>query len=245
MKGILNFLARAKLIELSDSERLEAAEAEQAAASAPSPAAGPADLYHAPEEVPGVSAPPPGAAATGAPAEQLAGGLEGIALSDIYAAAGVPASPYPAEKLLRLLDGLRAMDAGTRHAAVLAMDAADDNWQITDCVRDAQFKISALDAYQRQLTGQLQNSEQQAAEATGQIRLALDNSTVAIRKQIAELEQLLEREVARAAQEATRVEAGLRAARESATRETRRTDAEIERLREIPNNFKAPDAAAQ
>ena len=85
----------------------------------------------------------------------------------------------------------------------------------------------------------------QAAEATGQIRLALDNSTVAIRKQIAELEQLLEREVARAAQETTRVEAGLRAARESATRETRRMDAEIERLREIPNNFKAPDAAAQ
>jgi hypothetical protein len=77
--------------------------------------------------------------------------LEGIALADIFAAAGVPDSPYPAEKLLRLLDGLRAMDAGTRKAAVLAMDAADDNWQIGDCIADADRKISALDAYKQQL----------------------------------------------------------------------------------------------
>jgi prefoldin subunit 5 len=48
----------------------------------------------------------------------------------------------------------------------------------------------------------------------------LDEATAAIRKQIAELEQLLEREVTRAAQEATSVEAGLRAARESAARES-------------------------
>ncbi|RDE52115.1 MAG: hypothetical protein DVS81_02470 [Candidatus Accumulibacter meliphilus] len=244
MKGILNFLARANLIELSDDERLAAAEAEQAAAGTQAYAAAPADAADAPAEIGGAS-PPPEVAAVGAPAEQVAGKQEGILLPDIYAAAAVPASPYPAEKLLRLLDGLRAMDAGTRHAAVLAMDAADDNWQIVDCVSDAQFKISALDAYKRQLTGQLQNGEQQAAEVIDQIKLSLDKSSVAIRQQIAELEQLLEREVTRAAQETTRVEAGLRAARESSTRETRRMDAEIERLREIPNNFKAPDSAAQ
>ena len=244
MKGILNFLARANLIELSDDERLAAAEAEQAAAGTQAYAAAPADAADAPAEIGGAS-PPPEVAAVGAPAEQVAGKQEGILLPDIYAAAAVPASPYPAEKLLRLLDGLRAMDAGTRHAAVLAMDAADDNWQIVDCVRDAQFKISALGAYKEQLTGQLQNGEQQAAEVIDQIKLSLDKSSVAIRQQIAELEQLLEREVTRAAQETTRVEAGLRAARESSTRETRRMDAEIERLREIPNNFKAPDSAAQ
>ena len=67
-------------------------------------------------------------------------------------------------------------------------------------------------------------------------------STAAIRQQIAELEQLLERAVTRAAQETTSVEAGLRAARESAAREARRLDTEIERLREIPNNFTAPGA---
>ncbi|MER2515029.1 methyl-accepting chemotaxis protein [Candidatus Accumulibacter phosphatis] len=242
MKGILNFLARANLIELSDDERLAAAEAEQAAADTQSYAAEPASAADMPVETGDAS--PPELATVGAPAEQLAGRQEGIPLPDIYAAAAVPASPYAAEKLLRLLDGLRAMDAGTRHAAVLAMDAADDNWQIVDCVRDAQFKISALGAYKEQLTGQLQNGEQQAAEVIDQIKLSLDKSSVAIRQQITELEQLLEREVTRAAQETTRVEAGLRAARESSTRETRRMDAEIERLREIPNNFKAPDSAA-
>ncbi|MEF8721130.1 MAG: methyl-accepting chemotaxis protein [Candidatus Accumulibacter delftensis] len=242
MKGILNFLARANLIELSDDERLAAAEAEQAAADTQSYAAEPASAADTPVETGDAS--PPELATVGAPAEQLAGRQEGIPLPDIYAAAAVPASPYAAEKLLRLLDGLRAMDAGTRHAAVLAMDAADDNWQIVDCVRDAQFKISALGAYKEQLTGQLQNGEQQAAEVIDQIKLSLDKSSVAIRQQITELEQLLEREVTRAAQETTRVEAGLRAARESSTRETRRMDAEIERLREIPNNFKAPDSAA-
>lgn len=239
MKGILNLLAKAKLIELSEDEQL-------AAAGDPSPAA----LTAASEssaDVPGLAphreagidamvAPP----ARGADASQ---DLEGQAFADIFASAGVPASPYPAEKLLRLLDGLRAMDAGTRKAAVLAMDAADDNWQISDCVGDADLKIAALEEYKRQSIAQMEERERQSAELLNQIKAALDEATAAIRKQISELEQLREREVTRAAQETTGVEAGLRAARESAARETRRVDAEIERLREIPTTFKAPGAA--
>ena len=237
MKGILNFLARAKLVELSEDERLAATEAETHTAGASAIAGADAAPGRMQEESVDVSPVAPRAVAT-APSDPLAGEAEGIALADIFAAAGVPDSPYPAEKLLRLLDGLRAMDAGTRKAAVLAMDAADDNWQIGDCIADADRKISALDAYKQQLNAQLQDREQQSAEVVNQIKLALDNSTAAIRKQIAELEQLLEREVTRAAQEATSVEAGLRAARESTAREARRMDAEIERLREIPTSFK-------
>jgi SMC interacting uncharacterized protein involved in chromosome segregation len=169
--------------------------------------------------------------------------LDGATFSDLFASAGVPASPYPAEKLLRLLDGLRAMDAGTRKSAVLAMDAADDNWQIDDCVRDADLKIAALEEHKRRLAEQMQERERQSGELVSQIRVVLDEASAAIRKQIAELEQLLEREVTRAAQETTSVEAGLRAAREATAREARRMDAEIERLREIPNTFKAPGAA--
>lgn len=237
MKGILNFLARAKLVELSEDERLAATEAETHTAGASAVAEADAAPSRMPQESVDVSPVAPRAVAA-TPSDPLAGEAEGIALADIFAAAGVPDSPYPAEKLLRLLDGLRAMDAGTRKAAVLAMDAADDNWQIGDCIADADRKISALDAYKQQLNAQLQDREQQSAEVVNQIKLALDNSTAAIRKQIAELEQLLEREVTRAAQEATSVEAGLRAARESTAREARRMDAEIERLREIPTSFK-------
>ena len=237
MKGILNFLARAKLVELSEDERLAATEAETHTAGASAIAGADAAPGRMPEESVDVSPVAPRAVAT-APSDPLAGDAEGIALADIFAAAGVPDSPYPAEKLLRLLDGLRAMDAGTRKAAVLAMDAADDNWQIGDCIADADRKISALDAYKQQLNAQLQDREQRSAEVVNQIKLALDKSTAAIRTQIAELEQLLEREVTRAAQETTSVEAGLRAARESTAREARRMDAEIQRLREIPTSFK-------
>lgn len=237
MKGILNFLARAKLVELSEDERLAATEAETHTAGASAIAGADAAPGRMPEESVDVSPVAPRAVAT-APSDPLAGEAEGIALADIFAAAGVPDSPYPAEKLLRLLDGLRAMDAGTRKAAVLAMDAADDNWQIGDCIADADRKISALDAYKQQLNAQLQDREQRSAEVVNQIKLALDKSTAAIRTQIAELEQLLEREVTRAAQETTSVEAGLRAARESTAREARRMDAEIQRLREIPTSFK-------
>jgi hypothetical protein len=244
MKGILNLLARAKLIELSEDEQL-AASAELPAAVLNAPAAAPAETPD-----PRTNAVGSAAAAAAAPfppdlpsLADACADLEGATFNDLFASAGVPASPYPAEKLLRLLDGLRAMDAGTRKAAVLAMDAADDNWQIDDCVRDADLKIAALEAHQRRLAAQLQERERQSGELVSQIRVVLDEASAAIRQQIAELEQLLEREVTRAAQETTSVEAGLRAARESAAREARRMAAEIERLREIPNTFKAPGAA--
>ncbi|MBL8408766.1 MAG: methyl-accepting chemotaxis protein [Candidatus Accumulibacter sp.] len=248
MKGFLNLLAKAKLIELSEDER-------QAASAEPLqgiPMAGTEALAEAPEpplhaQASGEPAAAPAASALPSLAEacpDLDGdALEGHAFEDIFAAAGVPVSPYPAEKLLRLLDGLRAMDAGTRKMAVLAMDVADDNWQISDCLSDADLKIAALEDHKRQLAAQLQDRERQSTELVHQIRQVLDEGTAAIRKQIAELEQLLEREVTRAAQETTSVEAGLRAARESAARETRRVDAEIDRLREIPTTFKAPGAA--
>jgi len=250
MKGFLNLLAKAKLIELTDEERALAEASPTAACAglpatagevqAPSPAL--AGSYPTASDDP-LSLPPltpHGAdAAPAAAVGEAADDFEGVPLAEIFSAAGVADSPYPAEKLLRLLAGLRAMDAATRKAAVLAMDAADDNWQIGDSVNDAEQKIAALEAYKRQLADQMAKREQQTAELVSQIKLALDQSTAAIRQQISELEQLLQREVTRTAQETTSVEAGLRQARESAARETRRLDAEIERLREIPTTFKA------
>ena len=241
MKGILNFLARAKLVELSEEERFEATTTgERSTDAAATPPAEPTSPRAATE----TGAAPASTPVGGIDADPFAAEGEAVVLADIFAATGVPASPYPAEKLLRLLDGLRAMDAATRKAAVLAMDAADDNWQISDCLADAEAKIAALAAYKEQIARHLQEREQQSAETIEQIRLALDNASAAIRQQIGELERSLERSVTRAAQETTSVEAELRAARESAARENRRMDSEIERLREIPNTFKTPDGAA-
>lgn len=238
MKGILSLLARAKLIELSEDEQLAASE-ERPAAVPDAPAAPPAEVVETRRHAAGTAAAAPDLPSLA----DACADLDGATFSDLFASAGVPASPYPAEKLLRLLDGLRAMDAGTRKSAVLAMDAADDNWQIDDCVRDADLKIAALEEHKRRLAAQLQERERQSGELVNQIKVVLDEASAAIRQQISELEQLLEREVTRADQETTSVEAGLRAAREATAREARRMDAEIERLREIPNTFKAPGAA--
>lgn len=221
MKGFMNLLARARLVELSDEERL-AAEAAAPIDSAPAPSAPP------PPELP--------------PSDcEIA---EERGFDAIFSAAGVAPVPFPAEKLLRLLDGLRAMDVVTRKTAVLAMDAADDNWHVADCVVDAQRKIAALDGYKRHLAAQVQGSERQTETQIADIKTTLENATTSIRTQIAELEQLLEREVTKAAQATTGLDAGLRATREAAAREARRMDGEIERLREILAQFATPDGAA-
>lgn len=223
MKGFLNLLARANLVELSDEEK--------AAAGIDIPdIVAPAEAFEPPVE----PEPPP--------LQNLPPSASGLEeerpVAEIYAAAGMSPSPFPAEKLLRLLDGLRTMDATTRKAAVLAMDAADDNWQISDCIADAERKIAALNAYKQHLAGQLRGTEQQSVEHIGAIKSDLENSSTEIRKQISELEQLLEREITKTAQETTNLESGVRAAREMVGRETRRIDSEIERLREIPTQFK-------
>lgn len=231
MNGLMNFLVRAKLVELSEDER-------QA----------PADSALAPQasvEMPPEPEPPPLPPPVPLTDLDIA---EGKAFDEIFAAAAIPPSAFPAEKLLRLLDGLRAMDGTTRKTAVLAMDAADDSWQIVDSVADAQRKIAALASYKQVLAAQLQGSEQVAAAKSGDIRADLESATAAIRQQIAELEQLLERKITQSAQETTNIEANLRATREAVAREVRRMDGEIERLREIPSQFSAADptqAAAQ
>lgn len=227
MKGILNFLARANLVDLSEDERQEVDTGSLPdaldAAAAPS-------LPESVPEVPVLSA-----------AEcDIVGDKP---FDELYREAGVAEAPFPAEKLLRLLDGLRAMDAETRKAAVLAMDAADDNWQIDDCVRDAAAKMTVIENYKQHLTAQVVAGDQHASSQVKDVEAGLATSTEAIRQQISELEQLLQREIAGAAQRTASLEAAQRAAREASARETRRMDGEIERLREITASFAVASTA--
>lgn len=220
MKGLMEFLAKAKLVDLSEDERTLSPSAREAITDSPEGAAA---------EVPV------------APLPVLEGGIdEAVVLEDIFALAAVSPSPFPAEKLLRLLDGLRAMDAATRKTAVLAMDAAEDSWQISDPLLDAQRKIAALEAYKKSLAAQVAATEEQVSARIVEGKASLERAIAEIRAQISELEQLLEREVARAAQETTNLEGGLRATREAAARELRRMDKEIERFAEIPASFSQP-----
>lgn len=217
MKGLIGLLAKAKLVVLSEEERARIE---------------PEDVAIVAEPVAQAPSPPP------EPLPPEASEIvEGKAFAAIFADNNVPESPFPAERLLRLLDGLRAMDASTRKLAVLAMDAADDNWQIADPVIDAQRKIAALESTKQHLQAQVSSSEQHTAAQVAELKAMQERNAAAIRKQIAELEQLLERDVTSSAQQITILEGALRATREAAAREAHRMDLEIERLREIPSHF--------
>jgi hypothetical protein len=228
MKGIWGLMEKAGLVQLSEVEK-----GTDSVAPEVQPAEIQLDL--------GAETPPPEVSAmiSDAPPGLV---VEETTLEHIFELAGVPPNPFPAERLLRLLDGLRAMDSGTRKMAVQAMDAADDAWSIEDPLADAQRKIAALDAYKRSLTAQLGQAEASTAQGIEDIKASLERATDEIRAQMAQLEQLLQREMTKAAEETARLEATLRATREAAAREALRMDKEIERLGEIPATFGQPGA---
>ncbi len=228
MKGIWGLMEKAGLVELSEVEK---------GADSVVPDVQPTEI----QLDLGTESPPPEVAAmiSDAPPGQV---VEETTLEHIFELAAIPPTPFPAERLLRLLDGLRAMDSGTRKMAVQAMDAADDAWTIEDPLADAQRKIAALDAYKRSLTAQLGQAEASTAQGIEDIKASLERATAEIREQMAQLEQLLQREMTKAAEETARLEASLRATREAAAREALRMDKEIERLGEIPATFGQPGA---
>ena len=163
--------------------------------------------------------------------------IEKRAFDDIYAAAGVPSAPYEAEKLLRVLDGLRAMDTAMRKAAVMAMDAADEDWTLEDPLLDAQRKGVVLTT-ERTSVQAVAVAAQQKAEAD---LLAQDEykteAAATIREQIAELEGLLETELQKVAEEKASIMRKLEETKTGCQSEIARYDAEIERLGALTLTF--------
>jgi len=166
--------------------------------------------------------------------------LEGRPFADIYTKAQVPPSPYSAEKLLKLIEGLRTLDTGTRKAAVLAMDAADEDWAVDDAVRDAEHKIRALEQAGAALIDVVKRAEAQAKVDVETQDRYQHEATSSIRKQIADLEALLAREIEKVAEERAGIQARLQRTKESCGRETTRFREEMARLQEIPGSFGAP-----
>lgn len=164
-------------------------------------------------------------------------------LDDIYASARIGPSPFPAEKLLKILEGLAALEPAARRAAVTALDAADDAWTIDDALLDAERKIKALDDARKQVEGQARAALEEARAAVEAREHKQTEAVARIRQQIADFEGLLEREVARATEEKAALHDGARAAKDACTRECTRLDAEAHRLRRLAEVF-APAASA-
>jgi hypothetical protein len=218
----LKALQKARLIELEEGSSDAAADADLIAATAGSP---PASEPPVPTET--------------LPPEQC-DIEEQRSFETIYNALEVPGSPFPAEKMLRLLDGLKAMDLNTRTTAVRAMDAADDAWTVEDAVLDAQRKVRALQDAKARLAQQAESAQAHATEQMRQREEKHQQSVGAVRQQIADLEKLLEREVEKAAADKNEITGKARSAQEACARETRRLDTELARLQEILDTFAAP-----
>jgi hypothetical protein len=197
MKGMFDLLERAGLVRrVEDTDSPPAIEAPAAEPSA-------AALSPAPES---------GAAVT-------IEDTTGMSLDQVYAAAAVPPCAYPAERLLRLIDGLKAMDEATRRQAIRAIDAADDSWSIADPMRDAAAKVAALERHAASIRAGIARAEQETQARQGELKQRQETSVAEIRRQIADLEGLLAREIARGAQEQAALEAALQSQREGAGRE--------------------------
>lgn len=170
--------------------------------------------------------------------------VENRPFEEIYEEARIPPSPYPAEKLIKVLDGLRAMQPEMRRTAVLAIDSADDTWAVEDAVLDALRKSKALEAAKQ---GLLQSAQDAALRAQADLdaREKQQQDTIAhIRGQIADLEAMLAREVEGAARDKAEIQAGKRGTEEACLRERMRLDAQIGVLQEIPRTFGNDDAPA-
>lgn len=233
MGKLLNTLAKIGLVELNDNERPALGEDEPPLeAAAHDPLLQEQTLAEAPETEPlGRNRAP----ASSQDSDQA--GIEGRSFEEIYRHAQIPASSYPAEKLLKLLDGLRTLDPATRKAAVMAMDAADEEWRIEDAVSDAQHKIEALQEAGAALVGVVAQAESKTrADLDAQERYQQEASA-SLRRQITELEALLEQEFNKIADEKALIQARLQQTREACARETHRYTHEITRLKEILDSF--------
>ncbi|CAN5315521.1 hypothetical protein BH10PSE16_BH10PSE16_09440 [soil metagenome] len=219
MKGILSFLEKAGLVKTD------------APAAQPVPSVD----ESAPGAEPEQQSPAP---ASSTPLAQ--GNGTPLRLDDIYASEGVAASAYPAERLLRLVDGLSAMDEATRQMAIRAMDAADESWTIDDPLADAAAKVKALAAHAERLQANLAQLAHETQSQLNAVNLRQEQAVGNIRQQITELEALASRELARAAQETAAHEASLKAASEQTAQELDQVTQTRQRLQSLALQFGTP-----
>jgi len=241
MKGMLDFLERAGLVTRDNPLAQTAPEVSLAP---PADAAALEPMTLTPITPPVAPPLPPLAdvasaadANAGASAAAATASVVSLDLDSLYASAGVPAAQYPAERLLRLIDGLSAMDEATRLMAIKAMDAADESWTIADPLRDAAAKVAALAAHGETLRLELKQFEAQTQTRLDSVLARQDTVVGDIRKQISELEALAARELARAEQETAAQQMSLQAARNQTAAELAAIAQTSTRLQSLSSQF--------
>lgn len=165
---------------------------------------------------------------------------EGTPLEDIYASSGVPATPYPAERLLKVLDGLRAMDATHQRAAVAAMDAADDTWSLEGVLADAAGKVVALRSHLGKLSETVTAAHAKEEFERANLAKEYEALCTTINQQMAELQEALRLATADNANAIKALESHTRDTVSASQREQLRIQVEIDRLDSLSQQLGSP-----
>lgn len=221
MKGMMDFLEKAGLLKKDSPNDVPENQSSSAASAFSIPTSAKAPIVPA------------------SPCEPVAGSSTALDLNSIYSNHGVAPSLYPAERLMRLIDGLSAMDEATRQMAIKAMDVADESWTIADPLNDAAAKMRALAAHGSSVADNLQQLELETQAHVDAVTSRQEKVVGDIRKQIAELEGLVERELSRSAQEIATQGAKMKAARDQIARDLAEVAQVSLRLQSLSSQFGA------
>ncbi len=173
-------------------------------------------------------------------ASDVVGVEEGLTFVDIYGRQGVTEAQFPVERLLKLVEGLRALDPTTRRAAITAMDVADETWSMDDVLADADAKMAALRGHQRQMQGAADGVVQANRERVAALESSRDGRLAELRQQIAALEAQIQDAVGSTAADVAKLQSESESNKAALLRETQRIDAHILNLQELVAQFRTP-----
>ena len=174
------------------------------------------------------------------PAEDAVGVEEGLSFADIYGRERVAEASFPVERLLKLVEGLRALDPTTRRAAIMAMDVADETWSMEQVLADADAKVAALRGHQRQMQGTADAVVQSNRERIAALESSRDGRVAELRQQIAALEAQIQDAIGTAAADVAKLQSESESNKAALLRETQRIDAHILNLDELVAQFRPP-----
>jgi hypothetical protein len=235
MASLKKILEAARLIERSDAETSAPAPAGDADIDAIIRRAAEAEAAPSAREDTPVDAP-----LHAAEAGEAVGVEEGLSFTDIYLRQSVADAQFPVERLLKLVEGLRALDPTTRRAAIMAMDVADETWSMDQVLADADAKMAALRGHQRQMQGAADGVVQANRERVAALETSRDGRLAELRQQIAGLEAQIQDAVGTTAADVAKLQSESESNKAALMRETQRIDAHILNLQELVAQFRPP-----
>lgn len=165
---------------------------------------------------------------------------EGLDFTQIYARQQVADAGFPVERLLKLVEGLRTLDPTTRRAAITAMDVADETWSMEHVLADADAKVEALRAHQREQQGVADALIADNTRRVQSLETERDGRVADLRGQIAALEAQIQDAIGTAAAEVAKLNAESESNKAALHREIQRIDAHILNLADLAAQFRGP-----